>query len=149
MREGQGTRLPEPARQLWLLTREVIRKNLRGLQEAPVEYRFGGGTILAARWLHRESSDIDITVDDDTPLYRLGDPIQSGFEAEVKALGGEPRFFPELNKYKILFDEGEDRHMGAYTDAEGRASTESSSRAERRSCCRTRRSCAGRSSGET
>jgi hypothetical protein len=25
----------------------------------------------------------------------------------VKTLGGEPRFFPELNKYKILFDEGE------------------------------------------
>ncbi len=107
MREGQGTRLPEPARELWLLTREVIRKNLRGLQEAPVEYRLGGGTILAARWLHRESSDIDITVDDDTPLYRLGDPNQSGFEVQVKALGGEPRFFPELNKYKILFDEGE------------------------------------------
>ena len=107
MREGQGTRLPEPARDLWLRTREIIRDNLRGLQEAPVEYRLGGGTILAARWSHRESADIDITVDDGTPLFRLGDPIQSGFEEQVKTLGGEPRFVPELNKYKILFDEGD------------------------------------------
>ena len=107
VKEGPGTRLPEPARELWLRTREVIRSNLHGLQDPPVEYRLGGGTILAARWLHRESADIDVTVDDDTPLHRLGNPIQSAFVEQVKALGGEPRFLPELNKYKVLFDEGE------------------------------------------
>ena len=109
MKEGPGTRLPEPARELWLRTREVIRSNLHGLQDPPVEYRLGGGTILAARWLHRESADIDITVDDDTSLHRLGDPVQSAFEEQIQieALGGESRFLRSDDC--LIYQEMEDR----------------------------------------
>ena len=56
---GRGLILPEPARSLWLEHRGAVRAMLR---EAGIrKYALHGGTILAARWRHRASTDIDIT----------------------------------------------------------------------------------------
>ena len=72
-------------------------------------YRMGGGTILAARWEHRESFDVDLTLPADTALGSLraehGD--SSGFEARLKALGGAPTYYPDLKLWRVAFDEGE------------------------------------------
>ena len=61
--------LPEPAARLWLETREVLR-NL-GPAQAPWTPYLSGGTIIAARIGHRESTDIDIVVRDTTSLAHL------------------------------------------------------------------------------
>ncbi len=52
--------LPEPANKLWRKTRDTIGD--LGLGERAVKTRLGGGTILAARWKHRISTDWGIHV---------------------------------------------------------------------------------------
>ena len=52
--------LPEPANKLWRKTRDTIGD--LGLVERAVKTRLGGGTILAARWNHRISTDWGIHV---------------------------------------------------------------------------------------
>ena len=63
--------LPEPARELWLRTRRIISESLEELTGEEQGYRIGGGTILAARWQHRRSEDIDLTVDADWQREKL------------------------------------------------------------------------------
>ncbi len=54
--------LPEPARRLWLLTYGAIEQHVNALSRGPHEIRLGGGTVLSARWRHRTSFDIDLTL---------------------------------------------------------------------------------------
>ena len=53
--------LPEPAAGLWAGSRDVL-SSLRVGEGRPLTPHLGGGTILASRWKHRESTDIDITL---------------------------------------------------------------------------------------
>lgn len=60
--------LPAPADSLWSRTADKLHGILDHLPgERPV-FRMGGGTVLAARWGHRKSTDIDLTVPDGTDL---------------------------------------------------------------------------------
>ena len=95
--------LPEPARELWLRTRRIISESLEELTGEEQGYRIGGGTILAARWQHRRSEDIDLTVDADIQLGSLTDRSNSSFERRMEEIGGKPVFEPELNMYQIVF----------------------------------------------
>lgn len=104
----RGLQLPEPARELWLRTRAIINEELRRIQGGDARYAIGGGTILAARWRHRESSDVDIIVDPATPLHRANDPSQSDFNRRMKEVGGNAAYSPELDKFKIAFEGGRD-----------------------------------------
>ena len=103
MNAGPGLRLPVDARRVWLATRHVVGEAMAGLERGPVEYRIGGGTILASRWGHRESYDIDITVDEKTPLRELRRDSGHGFEPAMEALGGRPVFSAELNMFTVIF----------------------------------------------
>ena len=99
--------LPEPARALWLRTRDAIRTSLEELGGA--EYEMGGGTVLAARWGHRVSYDVDLTLPDTLPLYRLENPVESRFEHRMRELGGRPEYFRSLRMYQVRFgDQGLD-----------------------------------------
>lgn len=51
--------LPAPARTLWRRAQQVIHEELQQFGTL----RLGGGTTLGARWGHRESSDIDLTIE--------------------------------------------------------------------------------------
>ena len=73
MNTDAGLTLPEPAATLWRTTRETVRHGLDALGHG-IEYRIGGGTILAARWGHRTSFDIDLNLDERIPLSRLHTP---------------------------------------------------------------------------
>ena len=106
MSAERGLRLPGDARRLWLATRHVVKTAFAELGAGPVEYRIGGGTILAARWGHRESYDIDITVAEGTPLRELGRDGGHGFEPAMEALGGRPDFNAELNLFSVVFGGG-------------------------------------------
>ena len=52
--------LPEPASTLLQTTFETIDTALAGILPDRRKWRLGGGTVLAARWAHRKSTDVDI-----------------------------------------------------------------------------------------
>lgn len=113
MTSDLGLVLPSPARELWLRTRAIVDDGLRQVQGGSARYAIGGGTILAARWRHRTSFDIDITVSPDTPLHKADDPYQSDFNRRMTEAGGKPAYSPELNKYKIAFEGGSEIDLWA------------------------------------
>ena len=51
--------LNEPASSTWRRAKETVIRLLRRYDEQ-VEACLGGGTVLAARWGHRKSEDIDV-----------------------------------------------------------------------------------------
>lgn len=51
-------KLPEPARTLWTRHREAIER-IATTPGAESQIMLGGETLLAARWKHRESTDIE------------------------------------------------------------------------------------------
>ena len=103
---SRGLVLPEPARTLWMTSRETIRRALEAIGAG--EYRLGGGTILAARWQHRISFDVDVNVDPAVELRRLDDPAHAWFREEMVRLGAVPDYSAELNLYNLRFGEAED-----------------------------------------
>ena len=107
MHVDEGLRLPGPAHDLWLRTRDVVKQGLEAVGGEDVEYRIGGGTILAARWRHRTSFDVDVNLESGVPLRRLDDPRNAWFKRKFGALGGRPHFNPQLNLYSIDFGEQE------------------------------------------
>ena len=51
--------LPEPGRKLWEKTYKTVEDELKPIGQP----RLGGGTVLAARWGHRRSVDIDLSIE--------------------------------------------------------------------------------------
>ena len=70
---------------LWRAVRRPIAACLAELHGGPYECRLGGGTTLAARWRHRDSFDIDLTVSRGASLSSLG----ADFERTMERLGGK------------------------------------------------------------
>ena len=58
--------LPRPAATLWRAIGQTVREELRSISDRKPLYALGGGSILAARWKHRDSHDIDLVVQPDT-----------------------------------------------------------------------------------
>ena len=90
--------LPEPAAALWLRARDV----LYSLEPGNPDWTpyLSGGTVLAARWGHRKSTDIDIVLRarvDLTPLLkgpgnlaeRLNAKVRSAWKGQIKLDCGE------------------------------------------------------------
>ena len=92
--------LPNPARKLWLETRDIVRKALEQLQPG-IEYRIGGGTILAAGWKHRGSFDVDLQVPKGTKLDELQGAAYGWLDTELKRLGAKPGYRARLNLFTI------------------------------------------------
>ncbi len=89
--ESEQLALPDNARALWRATRDITRRGIAELTGGSSSYAIGGGTILAARWKHRSSKDIDIVVAEQTnPGEALGDS-DSSFRREIEALGASVR----------------------------------------------------------
>ncbi len=102
MSTGVELRLPEPARGLWLRTRDAIRTSLDEIGIS--EYAIGGGTILAARWEHhRASDDIDLSLPANARLDRLDDRKACGLRARMERLGGECDPETQGVVYRIAF----------------------------------------------
>ena len=139
MSKAPELQLPAAAAELWAMVRDVVDDAMTSLGDPP--YRIGGGTILAARWEHRESFDVDLTLSADTALGSLraehGDP--SGFEARLKALGGAPTYYPDL---KLSTCGGTSRRSAA-------GKNNGPSTGGSKPCCRRRRFCAESSSAPT
>ena len=101
--------LPPPAETLWHAIGETVREELRSIGDGQTRYAIGGGSILAARWKHRSSYDIDLVVQPDTPLGMLAETNNPAaqFEARMRTLGGRPAFYPMARLWTVSFDKGE------------------------------------------
>ena len=104
MMTDAGLMLPEPARTLWRPARDTVRQGLDAIGDR-IEYRLGGGTILAALWGHRISFDVDIDLDEGVDLARLEHAEHGWFQQQVRKLGAIPEHSPRLNLYDIRFGE--------------------------------------------
>ena len=75
--------LPESASDLWLQTRDVLTR--LGPAGDPWTIHLGGGTVLAARLHHRESTDIDVIIRN---IPALGTLARPGPDNLIARLGG-------------------------------------------------------------
>ena len=99
----QDLRLPEPARTVWLETRDLVANALRTV-DPQMEYRLGGGTILSARWdHHRTSFDVDIQVKKNARLEDLTKPEYEWFRDRLTELGATTAYSHRANLFNIRF----------------------------------------------
>ena len=99
---AERLQLPEPAGALWSRIREPLKRALTS-RGAPMELKLGGGTVLAARWQHRRSHDIDVVVPEKTNLWTHG----AAFDEAMTALGAERYgYSPKHKQYRAAFTEG-------------------------------------------
>ena len=97
--------LPPPASGLWALVADELHRILRFLPHPPPRYRIGGGTVLAARWRHRASTDIDLTVPAGSGLNTLVHDAEADVRARMTKLGAvEPLL--TTRHYRIEFRRG-------------------------------------------
>ena len=89
---------------LWEIVHEPIADAVAQLDGGPYELRLGGGTTLAARWEHRDSYDIDLTVEDGAGLRDLADP-ENPFRRHMRESGGKPEYLSR--QWKVTFPTGE------------------------------------------
>lgn len=81
--------LPEPADALWKTAARSLDRLLERLPGPKPAYRIGGGTILATRWKHRGSTDIDLSVPDGSGLKVVKGAHRTVTEKEMAAVGAE------------------------------------------------------------
>ena len=97
--------LPEPARTLLRRVKAALDEWVTPvcLEEAP--WRIGGGTLLAARWGHRLSTDIDIFLDERSGLGALNPRRDMGFTTAMENAGAE-KLSVEDRSLKFQFTAG-------------------------------------------
>ena len=94
--------LPEPAASLWASKRDVLHSIPPERFLSTIRPHLGGGTILAARWQHRLSTDIDILLPGRNSLVDL---LQENGRNIVRRLGGTPEAV-SAGRVKIAFEHG-------------------------------------------
>ena len=95
-------RLPEPAAGLWKRIRETVHQLGSRRPEKRIEPHIGGGTTLAARWGHRASTDIDITLPGDSGLADLTRDDEHNL---ARRIGGEAKI-DNIDEIKIRCTDG-------------------------------------------
>ena len=79
--------LPEPAKTLLHTACKTIDKVLAEIVPEGQRWRLGGGTLLAARWAHRKSTDVDIFLPENSGIAALDPRWNPRFTNEMSALG--------------------------------------------------------------
>ena len=129
--------LPEPVSQLWAAKREIIHSVPPEMFRDVIRPHLGGGTILAARWRHRLSTDIDVLLPGRNSLI---DVLQENDDNIVTRLGGTPEAVGG-GRVKIAFEHGR-LDLSTFRPDPPTATGKRSSTATGNSCSR-----AGKSSG--
>ena len=94
--------LPEPAASLWAAKRGIVHAIPPEMFGRSIPPHLGGGTILAARWKHRISTDIDVLLPGRNTLIDL---LQDNDRNLVNQLGGAPDAVAG-GRVKIAFEHG-------------------------------------------
>ena len=79
--------LPEPARTLLRTTFETLDSTLVAIVPEGQRWRLGGGTVLAARWAHRKSTDVDIFLPANSGIAALDPRWNPRFTNAMNARG--------------------------------------------------------------
>ena len=95
--------LPEPARTLLGRTRAILDAYVTPRTPDRRGWQIGGGTILAARWRHRDSVDIDLLVPPRTETRFLHREAASELHRQLEAAGAREITFGRFSR--ILFEE--------------------------------------------
>ena len=80
--------LSEPARTLWTAIRNELDRLRRSHELRPENWMMGGGSILAARWRHRGSTDIDLSTSAKWQIADLDRGDSNVFTEAMKKFGG-------------------------------------------------------------
>ena len=102
-RKLEDLTLPEPARTLLGRTRAILDAYVTPRTPDRSGWRIGGGTVLAARWRHRESHDIDLLVHPRTETRLLHPQAASEFHRRLAAAGARKISIGRFTQ--ILFEE--------------------------------------------
>ena len=94
--------LPEPAAGLWAAKRSIVHAIPPEMFGRSIPPHLGGGTILAARWKHRISTDIDVLLPGRNTLIDL---LQDNDRNIINQLGGTPEAVAG-GRVKIAFENG-------------------------------------------
>ena len=98
-------KLPSPANALFENVYGVLDELIRPASPGGTTGRLGGGTTLAARWQHRRSTDIDITVPVGTGLGRF-DPNRDPALVERMAAAGATHVHVRFRSFTFMFPNG-------------------------------------------
>ncbi|MCY3940271.1 MAG: hypothetical protein OXG29_04215, partial [Gammaproteobacteria bacterium] len=95
-------KLPEPARTLYLRERDLIDAWTAAAGLAAGQVAVGGGSVLAARWGHRRSLDVDVVVQG-TTAYRQMLRAQQALDDLARRRGAEVLWVPRLHAVRITW----------------------------------------------
>ena len=98
-------KLPERARTLYLRERDLIDAWTEAAGFAPEQVAVGGGSVLAARWGHRGSDDVDVVVQGAT-AYKEMLAVQRTLDALARRRGGDVLWVPRLHAVRIMWTTG-------------------------------------------
>lgn len=101
--KAEDLTLPEPARTLLSRTRGILDTYVTPRTPDRSGWTIGGGTILAARWRHRESRDIDLLVHPRTETRFLQPATAPELHRRLEATGARKINFGRFSQ--ILFAE--------------------------------------------
>ena len=101
--KAEDLTLPEPARTLLNRTRGILDTYVTPRTPDRSGWTIGGGTILAARWRHRESRDIDLLVHPRTETRFLQPAAAPELHRRLEATGARKISFGRFSQ--ILFAE--------------------------------------------
>ena len=102
-RKAEDLTLPEPARTILARTRPILDAYVTPHTPDRTGWQIGGGTILAARWRHRESHDIDLLVPPRTETRFLHPEAAPELHRRLEAAGARKITFGRFSQ--ILFEE--------------------------------------------
>ena len=97
--------LPEPAATLWRRAGPALDRALAQAERPPARWSIGGGTILACRWGHRESTDIDLTAPAGAGIDRLDERVGGTLRADMITAGAAD-VSTGRTRHRIVFREG-------------------------------------------
>ncbi len=102
--------LPEPARTLYLRERDLIDTWTAEAGLPAAKVAVGGGSVLAARWGHRYSDDIDVVVQGPTAYAEMLS-VRAALDALAKSRGGTVLWVPSVQGVRVTWP---DRGLGTH-----------------------------------
>ncbi|MDE0371714.1 MAG: nucleotidyl transferase AbiEii/AbiGii toxin family protein, partial [Rhodospirillales bacterium] len=114
-------KLPEPARTLYLRERDLIAAWTAGAGLAAEQVALGGGSVLGARWGHRDSDDIDVVLQGGTAYAEMLSARET-LEALAESRGGTVSWVPQVQAVRINWS---NRDLGTNVKLEFFAEAES------------------------
>ncbi len=104
--------LPEPAATILARTHHILDRHVTPHTPGGDGWKIGGGTILAARWAHRQSEDIDLLVHPNTDTSHLEHRINPELSVRMREAGATHLDFETLPT--IHFDNGRIEILARY-----------------------------------